>query len=112
ALRGLIAATWPGDDREASEPDFWKSKEGKAAAGVKPPSPALQRMAGHFRTLGLSAAASNEDLKRAYRKLVLQHHPDKNQGASQEAAAEKFREVSEAYEALAEFMRSGVSCKP
>ncbi|CAK9035328.1 unnamed protein product [Durusdinium trenchii] len=93
-------------DPQSETPDFWKSQEGKEAIGPKP-SAALQRIARHFQTLGLPATASPDDLKRAYRKLVLQYHPDKNQAdeANLRLANQKFREISEAYEALGEFMK-------
>ena len=48
--------------------------------------------------LGLPNGASEDDLKDAYRRLALRHHPDRNRG--DEIAAAKFREVSEAYAAL------------
>lgn len=54
--------------------------------------------ADYYETLGVARDASNEDLKRAYRKLAVKYHPDKNPG---DAAAEaKFKEVSEAYDTL------------
>ncbi len=52
----------------------------------------------YYEVLGVARGASEDDLKRAYRKLAMQYHPDRNQG---DAAAEgKFKEVSEAYEVL------------
>jgi molecular chaperone DnaJ len=52
----------------------------------------------YYATLGIARDASAEDLKRAYRKLAMQHHPDRNPG---DAKAElKFKDVSEAYEVL------------
>eukprot|EP00913_Durusdinium_trenchii_P029951 g28067.t1 len=53
--------------------------------------------------LGLPATASPDDLKRAYRKLVLQYHPDKNQAdeANLRLANQKFREISEAWQSFA-----------
>lgn len=97
-----LAMSW---DPRSETPDFWKTQEGKEAVGPKP-SPALQRVARHFQTLGLPATATPEDLKRAYRRLVLQYHPDKNRAEiSAEKANEKFREISEAHEAIVEFMK-------
>lgn len=52
----------------------------------------------YYELLGVSRTASADDLKKAYRKLAMQYHPDRNPG---DAAAElKFKEISEAYEVL------------
>lgn len=52
----------------------------------------------YYEILGVPRNADANDIKKAYRKLALQYHPDKNQGNKQ--AEEKFKEVSEAYEVL------------
>lgn len=52
----------------------------------------------YYEILGVSKNADANDIKKAYRKLALQYHPDKNQGNKQ--SEEKFKEVSEAYEVL------------
>src|SRR5688500_3918467 len=52
----------------------------------------------YYELLGLQKGASAEDLKKAYRKLAMQHHPDRNPG--DKAAEQKFKEVSEAYDVL------------
>ncbi|MCH8042052.1 MAG: DnaJ domain-containing protein [Nitrospinae bacterium] len=49
-------------------------------------------------TLGVSPAASDEEIKKTYRKLVFQYHPDRNQGGKE--AEEKIREINAAYEVL------------
>jgi len=54
----------------------------------------------YYRVLEVSRDASVDDIKKAYRKLALQHHPDRNPG--DKAAEEKFKAVTEAYEALAD----------
>lgn len=52
----------------------------------------------YYETLGVSRKASANELKQAYRKLALQHHPDRNPG--DKAAETRFKELSEAYEVL------------
>jgi molecular chaperone DnaJ len=51
-----------------------------------------------YEALGVRRGASPEDIKKAYRKLAMQHHPDRNPG--DKAAEHKFKELSEAYEIL------------
>ena len=48
--------------------------------------------------LGVSEQATQEDIKKAYRKLAMQYHPDKN--PDNKEAEERFKEISEAYEIL------------
>jgi len=55
-------------------------------------------MADYYERLGLARDATTEEVKKAYRKLALKYHPDRNEG-SKEAEA-KFKEVTEAYEVL------------
>ena len=50
----------------------------------------------YFQTLGVSRDASDEEIKKAYRKLVFQYHPDRNPDSK--AAEEKIREINAAYE--------------
>lgn len=55
-------------------------------------------MADFYERLGIARGATTEEVKKAYRKLALKYHPDRNEG-SKEAEA-RFREVTEAYEVL------------
>jgi molecular chaperone DnaJ len=56
----------------------------------------------YYETLGVAKNASDEDIKKAYRKLAMKHHPDRNQGDAAKAAEEKFKEAKEAYEMLSD----------
>lgn len=56
----------------------------------------------YYETLGVPKNASDEDIKKAYRKLAMKHHPDRNQGDDAKKAEEKFKEVKEAYEMLSD----------
>merc|ERR1712076_161339 len=52
-----------------------------------------------YKTLGLDKNASETDIKKAYRKLALKWHPDKNPD-NKEVAEEKFKQIAEAYDVL------------
>ncbi len=56
----------------------------------------------YYDTLGVPKNASDEDIKKAYRKQAMKHHPDRNQGDAGKAAEEKFKEAKEAYEMLSD----------
>src|SRR5262249_19735664 len=51
-----------------------------------------------YEVLGVARSASSDELKRAYRKLAMQHHPDRNPG--DKSAEQKFKEINEAYDVL------------
>ncbi|MBI3532393.1 MAG: molecular chaperone DnaJ [Burkholderiales bacterium] len=55
-----------------------------------------------YEILGVPKNASEDDIKKAYRKLAMKHHPDRNQGDSAKVAEEKFKEAKEAYEMLSD----------
>ncbi len=56
----------------------------------------------YYEVLGVPKGASEEDIKKAYRKLAMKHHPDRNQGDGSKLAEEKFKEAKEAYEMLSD----------
>ena len=56
----------------------------------------------YYDVLGVAKNASDDDIKKAYRKLAMKYHPDRNQGDEAKKAEEKFKEVKEAYEILSE----------
>ena len=51
-----------------------------------------------YKTLGIDKKATDDDIKKAYRKLAMQYHPDQNKGSAEAEA--KFKEISEAYDIL------------
>lgn len=55
----------------------------------------------YYETLGVSRDASEADLKKAYRRLAMKHHPDRNSDDSEESEA-KFKEAKEAHEVLSD----------
>ena len=55
----------------------------------------------YYKTLGVDKSASQEDIKKAFRKLAHEHHPDKG------GNAEKFKEASEAYSVLSDDKKRG-----
>ena len=54
----------------------------------------------YYEVLGVDRSATQDDIKKAYRKLAMEFHPDRNKGDS--AAEEKFKEVGEAYAVLSD----------
>lgn len=55
-----------------------------------------------YEVLGVPKNASDEEIKKAYRKLAMKYHPDRNQGDAAKAAEVKFKEAKEAYEMLSD----------
>lgn len=62
-------------------------------------SPGSDLTVDHYTVLGVSQNASDEDIKKSYRRLALKYHPDKNKD---DGAADKFRRIKLAYETLSE----------
>uniref|UniRef100_A0A8C5BIN2 DnaJ heat shock protein family (Hsp40) member B5 n=1 Tax=Gadus morhua TaxID=8049 RepID=A0A8C5BIN2_GADMO len=62
-----------------------------------PPGPAMGK--DYYQTLGIPKASNEEEIKKAYRRMALRFHPDKNKEAN---AEDKFKEVAEAYEVLSD----------
>jgi curved DNA-binding protein len=58
------------------------------------------RFKDYYETLGVPKDANADDIKRAFRKLARQHHPDRATPANKEVAEAKFKEINEAYEVL------------
>jgi molecular chaperone DnaJ len=61
----------------------------------------LKQKRDYYEVLGCSREASDQEIKSAYRRLAIKHHPDKNPD-NQEEASEKFKEITEAYGVLAD----------
>jgi len=56
----------------------------------------------YYELLGISKTASADEIKKAYRKLAMKYHPDRNQ--SDKDAEKKFKEIEEAYEILKAYL--------
>ncbi|MDR2491743.1 MAG: DnaJ domain-containing protein, partial [Spirochaetaceae bacterium] len=59
----------------------------------------------YYEVLGVAKDASKDEIKKAYRKLAIQYHPDKNPG--DKSTEEKFKEATEAYEILSDDKKRG-----
>ena len=54
----------------------------------------------YYEILGVTKSASTDEIKKSYRKVAMQFHPDRNPG--DKAAEDKFKEAAEAYEVLSD----------
>ena len=54
----------------------------------------------YYKILGVERTAGADEIKKAYRKLAMKYHPDRNQGNKQ--AEDQFKEINEAYEVLSD----------
>src|SRR3954453_15850298 len=59
----------------------------------------------YYEVLGVSRTSDGEEIKRAYRRLAMKYHPDRNNGEDKADAELKFKECSEAYEVLSDPQR-------
>src|SRR3954447_25041465 len=59
----------------------------------------------YYEILSVSRTASDDDIKKAYRRLALQYHPDRN---SAPEATERFKEATEAYQVLSDAEKRGL----
>jgi molecular chaperone DnaJ len=59
----------------------------------------------YYEILGLAKTATEDEIKKAYRKLAMKHHPDRNQGEGAKKAEEQFKEAKEAYEMLSDLQK-------
>ena len=56
----------------------------------------------YYEVLCVVKSATDDEIKKSYRKLAMKFHPDRNQGEKAKEAEEKFKEVKEAYEMLSD----------
>jgi curved DNA-binding protein len=56
----------------------------------------------YYEVLGVPRTATADDIKQAYRRLARKHHPDLQPAAERARAAERFKEINEAYEVLSD----------
>ena len=59
----------------------------------------------YYKILGVERTADADEIKKAYRKLAMKYHPDRNQGNKQ--SEDKFKEINEAYEVLSDPQKRG-----
>lgn len=104
-LRAARNQTNTGRANDFDSARFWEEIFGAQAqqGGSGTGAPGVFHRTGssrHYATLGLQPGASETEIKAAYRKLVMQWHPDRYKGNDPQRAAQKFQEITHAYEAL------------
>ena len=60
----------------------------------------------YYQILGLSRQSSQEEIRKAYRKLAMKWHPDRNEGSVE--ATEQFKKITEAYDVLSNANKKGI----
>lgn len=68
---------------------------------------AIMSEVNYYDVLGLPRNSSDEDIKKAYRKLAMKWHPDKNRDNAEEAA-KKFQDIGEAYDVLSDLEKRAI----
>lgn len=80
--------------QERLEEEYWSHNQNNNNNNTSDPA---NMGKDYYRILGITKTANDDEIKKAYRKLALKYHPDKNQESN---AEEKFKEIAEAYEVL------------
>lgn len=78
---------------------FGRNTRSNSLANIS--SSAILREGCYYDSLGISRKSTQSEIKAAYYKLSMLYHPDKNEGC--EAAAKKFRQITQAYEVLSNY---------
>lgn len=89
--------------RKEEESKSGKTSGRKSRSKVNTKAPTKSKVASYYKVLGISENATMKEVKKAYRKLAMQHHPDKfaNAGAAEISKAQaRFLKIQEAYEYL------------
>jgi len=126
-VSNLILGIWDVDGMSGAEPKLWQYAKVATDSGSRPARPSQRPgwgiaaksgggkgfapparapplppgLAAEFQVLGLPVSAGAEEVKRAYKKLALKHHPDKNGGD-----AEEFKKVEQAYTKVSAYLSS------
>jgi DnaJ-class molecular chaperone len=66
-------------------------------------------MSNPYHILGINSNASEEEVKKAYKKLALKYHPDRNKGEREDESKKKFQQIAEAYDKITNKSANGIS---